>query len=95
MSLDHDLRLNQERDGTTFDPGTGRDVADFVATESPKCHIIIDTTNRLAAPGMQRVLEESSWTVYYVVPYSDLEWVGDAWIHEVRRAVAGYETQGR
>src|ERR1700684_3287073 len=49
LSLDHDLRPNQIRNGAIFDPGTGRDVADFLASRQPQCHIILHTTNRMAA----------------------------------------------
>ncbi len=87
LSLDHDLGPNQMRRGTVFDPGTGRDVADFLATNPPRCPVILHTTNRLAAPGMQRVLEDAGWMVSHVVPYGDLEWVGETWIREVGRAV--------
>jgi hypothetical protein len=83
LSLDHDLGPNQLKEGNTFDPGTGRDVADFLATQTPQCHVILHTTNRLAAPGMQRVLNESGWTVSQVVPYGDLDWISERWITEV------------
>jgi hypothetical protein len=85
LSLDHDLGPNQLRGGTSFDPGTGRDVADFLTTRPPQCPVILHTTNSLAAPGMQRVLEEAGWAVSQVVPYGDLDWVGERWIKEVRR----------
>jgi hypothetical protein len=87
LSLDHDLRPNQVRGGAVFDPGVGRDVADFLANRPPRCHIILHTTNHLAAPGMARVLEESGWTVSQVVPYGDLQWVGEAWIDEARHGI--------
>jgi hypothetical protein len=88
MCLDHDLGPNRSRNGVLFDPGTGRDVADFLSTKAPSCPVIVHTTNYLAAPGMLQVLEESGWTVSRVSPYADLEWVGEAWVHEVRRALA-------
>jgi len=59
ICLDHDLGPNRSRDGVSFDPGTGRDVADCLSTCAPICPVIIHTTNHLAAPGMMRVLEES------------------------------------
>jgi hypothetical protein len=84
LSLDHDLGPNQLRDGESFDPGIGRDVADFLATRPPQCHVILHTTNHLAAPGMRRVLEDAGWTVSHVVPYGDLDWVREMWIEEVQ-----------
>lgn len=55
ISLDHDLFPLCDDDP---DPGTGRDVADFLATQSPVCHVIIHTTNSLASPGMESVFTE-------------------------------------
>jgi hypothetical protein len=87
LLLDHDLGPNQIRGDATFDPGTGRDVANFLADCQPQCDIIIHTTNTLAAPGMQQVLEDAGWNVTRVVPYGDLDWIGEAWIDAVRRAI--------
>ncbi|HEX4145407.1 MAG TPA: cyclic-phosphate processing receiver domain-containing protein [Pirellulales bacterium] len=87
LLLDHDLGPNQFRNGASFDPGTGRDVADFLATRPPQCHVILHTTNFLAAPGMRRVLEDAGWTVSHVVPYGDLDWVPEAWNEEVERVM--------
>jgi hypothetical protein len=95
LSLDHDLGPNWFRDGAVFDPGIGRDVANFLATRSPQCHVIVHTTNHLAAPGMIGVLEESGWTVSQVVPYGDLEWIGEAWIREARRAIETFLASNR
>jgi DNA-binding NtrC family response regulator len=80
ISLDHDLM--PEAAGQP-DPGTGRDVADYLATRRPLCHVIIHTTNGLAAPGMQMVLDESGWPSSLVAPYNDLQWVTTWWIREV------------
>jgi hypothetical protein len=87
LSLDHDLGPNQLRDGVEFDPGTGRDVADFLATRPPQCNVILHTTNSLAAPGMLQVLEDAGWSVSRVVPYGDLDWIGEVWINAVRCAM--------
>jgi hypothetical protein len=88
ICLDHDLGPNRLIGGVMRDPGTGRDVADFLATKPPTCPVIIHTTNALAAPGMMRVLEESGWPASRISPYADLEWIGEIWIREVRRALA-------
>jgi len=91
ICLDHDLGPNRTRNGEVFDPGTGRDVADVLATKKPVCPVLIHTTNSLAAPGMAMVLDDSGWTQSRVVPYNDLEWVGADWIVEVRAVLAGQE----
>jgi CheY-like chemotaxis protein len=87
ICLDHDLGPNRCRDGNVFDPGTGRDVADYLASRSPVCPVLIHTTNSLAAPGMAMVLDDSGWLHSRVVPYNDLEWVSADWIDVVRKAL--------
>ena len=87
ISLDHDLGPNRIGDGNTVDPGTGRDVADCLATCDPVCPVIIHTTNSLAAPGMETVLKESGWCCLRVVPYDDLTWVREWWVPELDEAL--------
>lgn len=71
VSLDHDLLGD--------DPGTGMDVATFLAARAPGCPVIVHTSNYLAAPGMIYVLENAGWHAERVVPFSDLEWVAKSW----------------
>ena len=80
ICLDHDLGPNRRRADEVFDPGTGRDVADYLATHAPVCPVIVHTTNSLAAPGMELVLTDAGWHFIRVVPYGELEWIGEAWI---------------
>jgi hypothetical protein len=87
ISLDHDLGPDRRRQGRKFDPGIGRDVADYLSTSRPQCPVILHTTNRDAIPGMVEVLEDTDWNVTSVVPYGDLDWVGEAWIEEVERVM--------
>jgi CheY-like chemotaxis protein len=87
--LDHDLELLPAADGKLVDPGTGRDVADYLATHAPVCPIVIHTTNAPAGVGMQTVLEEAGWSVTRVVPYGDHEWIGQTWLGAVRDAITG------
>lgn len=87
LCLDHDLGPNRTRGGRVFDPGTGRDVVDYLASRQPTCPVVIHTTNSLAAPGMQMALDDSGWTCRRVVPYFDLQWVREAWIVEVEQAL--------
>ena len=83
ICLDHDLGSNRVRNGEAFDPGTGRDVADYLATREPACAVIIHTTNHLADPGMAMVLEDSGWEQQRVVPYNDRQWIREVWIKAV------------
>src|SRR5690606_24546100 len=59
ICLDHDLGPNRERNGAVFDPGIGRDVVEYLATQEPVCPVIIHSTNLPAAFGMKARLKES------------------------------------
>jgi hypothetical protein len=87
ISLDHDLNLLPSENGQCVDPGCGRDVADYLATQSPICPVVIHSTNLPAADGMQSTLEESGWSVARVTPYGDLAWIDEAWFPAARRAL--------
>jgi len=87
ICLDHDLGPNRVRDDKVFDPGTGRDVADYLATRRPTCPVLIHTTNSLAAPGMAMALEAAGWKHSRVLPYNDLEWVRGARVLDVRKVL--------
>jgi CheY-like chemotaxis protein len=89
ICLDHDLELKQGPDGKLRDPGSGRDVADFLAGQPPHCPVVIHTSNSLAAVGMEAVLKESRWKTYRVLPCGDLDWIGTEWFRTVRRALVG------
>jgi hypothetical protein len=88
ICLDHDLGPNCVRDGRVFDPGTGRDVANYLAALRPVCPVIIHSTNTLAVPGMQLVLEDAGWLHARISPYNDLEWVRDSWIDIVTEVLS-------
>ncbi len=88
ISLDHDLPLAQERAGRPVDPGTGRDVADYLSTRPAVCPVIVHTSNNHFAPGMMRVLAESGWPLARVYPDADHAFVRLAWADQVRRWAA-------
>ena len=85
--LDHDLDPIPVHPRRSLDPGTGRDVADFLAARKPVCPVVIHSTNRPAVVGMQTELAEAGWDVRVVVPYGDLEWIDVEWRQAVRDAV--------
>lgn len=89
IALDHDLELKTGPDGRCRDPGTGRDVANFLAAKKPVCPIIIHTSNSDAAIGMQMVLKDSGWKVRRVMPMNDTQWIIDEWFPTLRRAIVG------
>jgi hypothetical protein len=83
ICLDHDLGPNRERNGEVFDPGTGRDVVDYLATQDPVCPIIIHTSNSMAAPGMELVLNDAGWMHSRSYPEDGLLWIHAYWIKDV------------
>jgi CheY-like chemotaxis protein len=80
ISLDHDLGPNRQRGGESWDPGTGRDVADFLASHPPQCPVVIATTNSMARPGMELALQDAGWKTQIVLPTGDLNWVTACWL---------------
>jgi hypothetical protein len=85
MALDHDLEMIEGEDRKMIDPGTGREVAEFLATQSPACPVIIHTTNTLAGVGMATTLKEAGWKTRRFVPYSDMNWIPELWFPEVKK----------
>ena len=85
--LDHDLDPVPVHARRSLDAGTGRDVADFLAAREPACPVVLHTTNRPAAVGMETELAEAGWAVTVVVPHGDLEWIAGDWLRAVRDAV--------
>jgi hypothetical protein len=83
ISLDHDLGANHHKKGEIFDPGTGRDVVDFLVSQKPCCPIIIHTTNPQGGEGMKWALEEAGWQYEVVIPFKDIEWIEELWIRKV------------
>ena len=83
LCLDHDLGPNRLRDGQEFDPGTGRDVADFLAVRPPQCSVVIHSTNTIGADGMQFAMEDAGWSVARVHPIGDLEWIPRFWTPQI------------
>ena len=91
LCLDHDLGPNRERGGTIFDPGSGRDVADFLTTRQPSCPVVIHSANANSAYGMQFTLEEAGWSVERVVPFDDLAWIEAEWSGRVAAYAEGHK----
>jgi len=89
ISLDHDLELKAQHNGKLADPGTGREVADFLANQLPSCPIIIHTTNSAAGDGMEFLLRDARWDIHRVHPYGDMEWIPTLWFRTLRNAIVG------
>ena len=88
IGLDHDLEMIEgESDGDLIDPGSGMDIAHAIAAVSPGPPIVIHTTNRTAGDGMEEILRTAGWRVDRVVPYGNVDWVGEIWGRRVRDAI--------
>jgi hypothetical protein len=87
ICLDHDLGPNRQRSGQVFDPGTGRDVVDFLVEHPPTCPVIVHTSNGYSAPGMMFAFEYAGWTAIRVVPYNDLDWITEKWAKAVKESL--------
>ena len=86
ISLDHDLPLRAD-DGQTLDCGSGREVADFLASMPPTCPVIVHSSNNYCAPGMFYALKEGGWPVSRICPMDDLAWIRRDWAARVIRYV--------
>ena len=84
ICLDHDLGPNHERAGEVFDPGIGRDVADYLGTQPAVCPVVVHSSNVMAVPGMLRVLQDAGWTCSAVVPSDDVGWIASEWFREIK-----------
>jgi CheY-like chemotaxis protein len=85
VSLDHDLELLENNDGTTRDPGTGVDAAKQLATLPATCPVIVHTTNTIGGDQMVETLSRTGWKVHRVTPYGGEDWIGEVWAPLVRR----------
>ena len=86
ISLDHDLPL-RNAGGGAIDCGTGRQVADYLASLPPTCRVIVHSANDACAAGMFFVLKDAGWPCSRVYACDDVAWVAAAWAEEVRRYV--------
>ncbi len=70
ISLDHDLPLFREADGTLTDFGTGRQVVDYLCTLDVRCPV--------------QCLKDAGFVHARVYPYDDLAWVRLGWAEQIR-----------
>lgn len=89
IALDHDLELRPDGKGGVIDLGTGREVADYLATREPVCPVIIHTSNTVAEVGMRMALQDAGWRTKRVVPFDDVHWIATDWFRAMRRAIVG------
>ncbi|HEX5244871.1 MAG TPA: cyclic-phosphate processing receiver domain-containing protein [Tepidisphaeraceae bacterium] len=84
ISLDHDLPI-QTVDGKSVDCGTGRQVADYLASMPPTCPVIVHSSNDRCAAGMFFALKDAGWPCGRIYPSDDLAWIASAWADRVRQ----------
>ena len=87
VALDHDLDLIPVDPSRMIDPGSGRDVADFLAARSPRFPVIVHSTNVQAVIGMLAVLQEAGWQTERVIPDAGDEWITREWFPTLRNAI--------
>ena len=81
ISLDHDL---DPEEGASADPGTGWDIAKFLAALTPACPVIIHTSNGERATWMIGEFELGGWDFHRIPPLGD-DWIERDWRRVVRR----------
>lgn len=88
ISLDHDLN---PLPGATRDPGTGLQVAKFLAGYHAICPVLIHSTNTDAAWSMHNELRFARWPVDRLGPLGD-DWISRLWLPKVRTMLADTKT---
>ena len=85
LCLDHDL--DPPASDPACDPGTGRDVVEFLIRGEAAFPVIVHTTNAHAGIAMRELLQDRHWSALRVMPYEDLRWIAEAWLPAVRQAI--------
>jgi hypothetical protein len=86
ISLDHDLN---PMPGAKVDPGTGLDVAKFLAECRPVCPLIIHSTNADRAHSMHNELRFADWIAERVGPIGT-GWIETMWLRKAREFLAAH-----
>ena len=87
ISLDHDLN---PQPGVTVDPGTGLDLAKFLAGHLPLCPVIIHSSNTDRSWSMHNELRFAGWQVDRVGPLGE-DWIRQSWLPKARELIANAE----
>lgn len=75
ICLDHDLFTDSPDDP---DPGDGRDVCEFLVTQSAVCPTLIHSANAHAADSMMFSMRDAGWTADRIAPIGD-DWIETYW----------------
>jgi hypothetical protein len=79
ISLDHDLDLIV-KDGKSRDPGTGKDVVNYLFSQEPFCPVIIHSSNYFGRESMKYRLLDNGWNVSIVMPSPEVSWIDSDWL---------------
>jgi hypothetical protein len=80
VSLDHDLN---PQPGVERDPGTGLEVAKFMAKLPPACPVILHSSNFERVWSMHNELTHAGWQVERVGPIGQ-DWIKTSWLNKVQ-----------
>ena len=83
VSLDHDLHERPD-ESTTL---TGMIVVDYLVEIPPEFPVLLHTSNRPDGERMRSRLTRSGWSVDWVTPFDDTNWVGLSWYPALKRAI--------
>ncbi len=86
ISLDHDLNPVSESAG---DPGTGREVAEFLGDFPPVCPVLLHSSNTDRVYSMQNDLRFAGWNVDRVGPLGS-DWILTTWLRHAGELIAKY-----
>jgi CheY-like chemotaxis protein len=86
ISLDHDLQCQP---GETHDPGTGLEVASFLAAYPPICPVIIHSSNADRAWSMHNELRFANWQVERIGPIGE-DWIQKLWLPRARELLGSW-----
>jgi ADP-ribosylglycohydrolase len=86
ISLDHDLN---PMPGATRDPGTGLEVAKFLAECRPVCPVIIHSTNADRAHSMHNELRFADWISERIGPIGN-DWIETLWAAKAREFLSAH-----
>lgn len=95
IALDHDLEMIPGPDGRMVDPGTGVEMAEWLKDLSPKCPVVVHTTNTRGGTEMVRLLRKAGWHVDRVVPYDGEAWITTSWFSLIRTYLLESERPNR
>lgn len=79
ICLDHDLFIDLPSDPA---PGDGRDVSNYLVTQSPICPALIHSTNADAADSMLFSMRDAGWQVERIAPIGE-DWIEAYWFPTV------------